>query len=162
MAIAGTLSGAARVAIETIDQPEALALVGELDALLEPLYPPESRHGLNVAALRAKNVFFVVARDEKGQPMGCGAVMHSDGFAELKRMYVRATARKRGVGAAIIGFLEQHAADHGFMTIRLETGTRQLDALSFYEGMGYARRGPFGAYRPDPLSIFMEKMLIRP
>jgi putative acetyltransferase len=34
--------------------------------------------------------------------------------------------------------------------------------LSFYEGMGYARRGPFGAYRPDPLSIFMEKILIRP
>ena len=156
------MSGAARVAIETIDQPDALGLVGELDALLEPLYPPESRHGLDVAALRAKNVFFVVARDEMGRAMGCGAVMHCEEYAELKRMYVRPEARKRGVGAAVIGFLEQHAADHGFMTIRLETGIRQLDALSFYEGMGYARRAPFGAYRPDPLSIFMEKMLIRP
>ena len=156
------MSAKPRVAVETIDQPEALALVAELDAHLEPLYPPESRHGLNVAALRAKNVFFVLARDEKGEAMGCGAVMHSDGYAELKRMYVRPSARKRGIGAAIIGFLEQHAADHGFMTIRLETGTQQTEALSFYEGMGYARRGPFGAYRPDPVSIFMEKMLIRP
>jgi len=130
------VSGGARVAVETIDQPEALALVAELDALLEPLYPPESRHGLNVAALRAKNVFFVVARDAAGEAMGCGAVMHSEGYAELKRMYVRPKARKRGVGAAIIGFLEQHAADHGFMTIRLETGTKQLEALTFYEGMG--------------------------
>jgi putative acetyltransferase len=156
------VSGAARVAVETIDQPEALALVAELDAHLEPLYPPESRHGLTVDGLRAKNVFFVLARDTSGRAMGCGAVMHADGYAELKRMYVRPSARKHGVGAAIIGFLEQHAGDHGFTTVRLETGTRQGEALSFYEGMGYARRGPFGAYRPDPLSIFMEKILIRP
>lgn len=156
------MSGSARVAIETIDQPEALALVAELDAHLEPLYPPESRHGLTVDGLRAANVFFALARDESGHAMGCGAVMHAEGYAELKRMYVRPTARKHGVGAAIIGFLERHAADHGFTTVRLETGTKQEEALSFYRGMGYARRGPFGAYRPDPLSIFMEKILIRP
>lgn len=156
------MSGVARVALETIDQPEALALVAELDAHLEPLYPPESRHGLTVDGLRARNVFFVLARDESGRAMGCGAVMHADGYAELKRMYVRPAARKHGVGAAIVGFLEQHAADHGFTTVRLETGTKQEAALSFYEGMGYARRGPFGAYRPDPSSIFMEKNLIRP
>lgn len=156
------MSGVARVSVETIDQPEALALVAELDAHLEPLYPPESRHGLTVDGLRAKNVFFVLARDPSGRAMGCGAVMHAEGYAELKRMYVRPSARKHGVGAAIIGFLEQHAADHGFATVRLETGTKQGEALSFYEGMGYARRGPFGPYRPDPLSVFMEKNLIRP
>jgi hypothetical protein len=27
------------------------------------------------------------------------------------------------------------------------------------EGRGYARRGPFANYKPDPLSIFMEKKL---
>lgn len=148
--------------METIDQPEALALVAELDAHLEPLYPPESRHGLTADGLRANNVFFALARDDSGRAMGCGAVMHADGYAELKRMYVKPTARKHGVGAAIIGFLEQHAADHGFTTVRLETGTKQQEALSFYRGMGYAQRAPFGAYRPDPLSIFMEKILIRP
>jgi putative acetyltransferase len=148
-----------RVAIETIDQPDGLALVRELDAHLEPLYPPESRHGLNVQALRAKNVFFVIARDEANRACGCGAVMFCDGYAELKRMYVRPGQRKRGVGAAIIGFLEEYAASHGHGIVRLETGTKQLDALSFYEGAGYARREPFGAYRPDPLSIFMEKRL---
>lgn len=42
-----------RVAIETVDQPDAVALVGELDAHLEPLYPKESRHGLSLDALRA-------------------------------------------------------------------------------------------------------------
>ena len=148
-----------KVAIETIDQPDGLALVKELDAYLEPLYPPESRHGLNVQALRAKNVFFVIARDPQDVACGCGAVMFCDGYAELKRMYVRPQHRKRGVGAAIIGFLESHAANHGYGTIRLETGIKQPEALSFYEGTGYARRGVFGAYREDPLSICMEKRL---
>jgi putative acetyltransferase len=55
--------------------------------------------------------------------------------------------------------LERLAAERGYSTIRLETGIRQLEALSFYEGLGYARRGPFASYRPDPLSVFMEKQL---
>ena len=126
------------VAVETIDQPEALALVGELDAHLEPLYPPESRHGLNIQALRAKNVFFVIARDEERRACGCGAVMFCDGYAELKRMYVRPGERRRGVGAAIIRFLEKHAANHGYGIVRLETGAKQLEALSFYEQIGRA------------------------
>ena len=148
-----------QVAIETIDQADGLALVSELDAHLEPLYPPESRHGLNVQALRAKNVFFVIARDEANLACGCGAVMFCDGYAELKRMYVRPANRKRGVGTAIIGFLENHAATNGYGIVRLETGIKQREALSFYERSGYARRGPFGTYRDDPLSICMEKRL---
>lgn len=148
-----------RVAIETIDQDDGLALVKELDAYLEPLYPPESRHGLNVQALRAKNVFFVIARDPTNLACGCGAVMFCDGYAELKRMYVRPGYRKHGVGAAIIGFLESHAATNGYGVVRLETGIKQPEALSFYERSGYTRRSPFGSYRDDPLSICMEKQL---
>src|SRR6185503_20354912 len=84
LAAAREMTGVARVAVETIDQPEALALVAELDAHLEPLYPPESRHGLTVDGLRAPNVYFVLARDAAGRAMGCGAVMHAEGYAELK------------------------------------------------------------------------------
>ena len=28
-----------------------------------------------------------------------------------------------------------------------------------YEGAGFRRRAPFGSYRADPLSVFMEKPL---
>jgi putative acetyltransferase len=31
--------------------------------------------------------------------------------------------------------------------------------LTLYERAGYQRRGPFGDYSEDPLSIFMEKKL---
>lgn len=148
-----------RVAIEAVDQAEAVALIEELDSHLEPLYPPESRHGLNIEALRATNVLFAMARDELGVAHGCGAVVLLSGFAELKRMYVRPKSRGRGVGALILQFLERQAADRGYVTIMLETGIKQSEALSFYERLGYVRRGPFGSYRSDPLSIFMERRI---
>ena len=34
-----------------------------------------------------------------------------------------------------------------------------LQALGLYPSSGYAKRGPFGAYQPDPLSVFMKKRL---
>ncbi len=43
--------------------------------------------------------------------------------------------------------------------MRLETGIKSDEALGLYRRSGYIERGPFGAYRADPLSIFMEKVL---
>ena len=152
-------STSCRVAIEAVDQPEAVALIRELDAHLEPLYPPESRHGLKLEALRAPNVLFVLARDHGGAAHGCGAVALLPRYAELKRMYVRPESRGRGIADTIVRFLERQAAERGYGSVLLETGVKQLAALSFYERIGFVRRGPFGSYRPDPLSIFMEKRI---
>ena len=44
-------------------------------------------------------------------------------------------------------------------TLRLETGIKQDAAIRLYESAGFRRRGPFGSYRDDPLSVFMEKPL---
>src|SRR6185295_7944243 len=38
------------VAFETPDQPEVARLIDELDAYQKPLYPPESHHGIDMAA----------------------------------------------------------------------------------------------------------------
>jgi putative acetyltransferase len=43
--------------------------------------------------------------------------------------------------------------------LRLETGIHQPEALGLYRAAGFVERGPFGPYRPDPLSVFMEKPL---
>jgi putative acetyltransferase len=43
--------------------------------------------------------------------------------------------------------------------LRLETGIKQDAAIHLYENAGFRRRGPFGSYRDDPLSVFMEKPL---
>jgi putative acetyltransferase len=147
------------IALETVDQPDALALVGELDSHLNPLYPPESRHGLSLEALRATNVLFAIARDEYRSAHGCGAILLAADHAELKRMYVRPDSRGCGIGARIVRFLEGLAAKNGYTICRLETGLMQAEALSLYGRLGYVRREPFGSYRPDPLSIFMERRI---
>jgi putative acetyltransferase len=48
-------------------------------------------------------------------------------------------------------------AERGCRIFRLETGIHQHEALAFYAAAGYQRRGRFGDYPDDPLSVFMEK-----
>lgn len=148
-----------RIAIERPDQPQVIALIDALDAYQKPLYPAASHHGIDIDALRAPEVLFAVARDAKGEVCGCAAVVLMGGYGELKRMYVPPAARGRGLGAALLEFLEQQALANQRPVMRLETGNRQPEALRLYARAGYRERDPFGDYRPDPNSVFMEKTL---
>jgi putative acetyltransferase len=152
-----------RIRIERADQPDAIALVDELDAYQKPLYPAESHHGIDIGALLQPNVIFAIARTPDGEAVGCGAfVIEGGGWGELKRMFVSPAWRGRGVAQALLAFLEGEAMHRGVEVLRLETGNLQPDALRFYGHAGYARRGPFGDYDDDPHSIFMEKRLAFP
>src|ERR1700733_2284592 len=95
--------------IEIIPAPapteEVRQLVGELDAVLSAEYPPEHRHGLKLEAIFQPHIPFFVARLD-GTAAGCGGVALLDGFAEVKRMYVRPNARGRGVAQTILARLE--------------------------------------------------------
>jgi putative acetyltransferase len=146
-----------QISLESPNQPDVVQLIDDLDAYQKPLYPPESHHGIDIAALSAANVLFAVARDEEGKALGCGAIVVGPGFGELKRMFVRPENRGQGIAAKLLEFLEGQAAAKGCTTFMLETGPSQPEALSFYARCGYERRGPFGGYGPDPFSVFMEK-----
>lgn len=145
------------IALESPDQPDVIQLIDDLDAYQKPLYPPESHHGIDVAALSAPNVLFAVARDGQGSAVGCGAIVVGTAFGELKRMFVRPENRGRGIAAKVLAFLENEAKARGCMTFMLETGPSQPEAIAFYARSGYEPRGPFGGYGPDPFSVFMEK-----
>ena len=62
-------------------------------------------------------------------------------------------------GAAFCNNWRRPAAEHGMTALRLETGTQQPEALALYRSAGFTEIGPFGDYRADPLSLFMEKRL---
>jgi putative acetyltransferase len=147
------------VAIELPDQPEVIALIAELDAYQDSLYPPESRHSLDLTALKQPNVLFAVARDIPGRAIGCGAIVLYPEFGEIKRMYVSPHGRGRGVAKKLLSLLESQAIGSGCKLLKLETGPYQHGALALYASAGYERRGPFGDYTNDPLSVFMQKHL---
>ena len=144
---------------ESPRQDDVIALIRQSDALMQSLYPAESNHLVDVDSLAAFDVHFVVAR-ERGRALGCGAfVLGEGGHAEMKRVFVDPAARGKGVARAIMEALEQEAARLGVTRMQLETGIKQPEAIALYRKFGYAERGPFGAYQPDPLSLFMEKRL---
>jgi putative acetyltransferase len=134
----------------------ARALIAQLDAYLQALYPAESNHLVPVDSLRGPDVVFLVARLGT-DVVGCGALVDRAGqYGELKRMYVRPDRRGAGVGRAILAALAAQARARGLRTLRLETGNAQPEALALYERAGFRRCDPFGPYRDDPLSLFLE------
>jgi len=145
------------IAFESPDQPEVIALVAELDAYQDTLYPPQSRHALDLASMMQPNVLFAVARDDRGHAIGCGAIVINPEFGELKRMYVSPRGRGHGVARRLLALLESQAIHSGCKLLKLETGPYQPEALALYASAGYERRGPFGDYTNDPLSVFMQK-----
>ena len=147
-----------RVAPVPVRDADALRLIAESEAELAALYRPELRHAFSPDQLEAAQVRFFLARLD-GAAVGCGGVAPLDGYAELKRIFTTRAARGLGVGRAIVARLETEARDMGRTLLRLETGAASPEAIALYEACGFARRGPFGEYRENGSSVFMEKTL---
>jgi putative acetyltransferase len=111
-----------------------------------PANPPTPERGVYLLGYQA------------GNPIACGALRPiDDDCVEIRRMFVTATARRRGLARVILRELEIRAAGFAYTIMRLETGNRQLSAMALYETLGFKRIAPFGAYVNDPLSICFEK-----
>jgi putative acetyltransferase len=107
----------------------------------------------------AARTAFVVAR-LGGQPIGCGALRRIDeATAEVKRVYVAPSGRRRGIARRILHALEQLAAGFNYRAIRLGTGSEQPEAIRLYESSGYHRIAAYGHYIGDPLSVCFEKFI---
>jgi len=152
------VSGGVTIGVECVGGDDVRALLLAMRALAAGLYPPESRHGLDLADYERPEVTLFVARRD-GVAVGCGAyLLQGDGSAEVKSMFVAPEARGRGIGRAVLAAIEA-ALSGRVTTLRLETGVKQLAAIRLYEGADFRCREPFGSYRADPLSVFMEKPL---
>ncbi len=146
---------------ERPDSTDAIQLIDELQTLLSrEMYPAESRHGYSVDKLLREGVAFFVTRHD-GAPAGCGGIkLFGTEYGEVKRMYVRPQYRGLGLGKLMLDHLSGYSRDRQISILRLETGIYQTEAITLYEQYGFERRGPFGEYKEDPLSIYFEKRLV--
>lgn len=96
------------------------------------------------------------------QPVVMGGWRRLDdtaGTAEVKRMYVVAAARRRGIGRRILAALESDAAEAGVRALVLNTGDEQPEAIALYESSGYRPVPGFGPYANAPGARFYGKRL---
>jgi GNAT superfamily N-acetyltransferase len=78
-----------------------------------------------------------------GEPVGIGGLkpLAAD-EAEIKRMYVRPSARGQGVGRAILQRLIDDARALRFKTIRLDSAPFMHEAHALYRSFGFAPSSP--------------------
>ena len=151
------------MSITIVQQPpnsaDAVELIAELDEyLMGHPYPPESRHAFTVEQLVLEGVaFFILKLDD--QLAACGGIKMLADYGEVKRMYVRPAFRGLGLGKAVLNTLADYARQRNARVLRLETGIFQVEAIGLYQAFGFGRRAPFGEYKEDPNSVYMELSL---
>lgn len=92
-------------------------------------------------------------RREDVHPWGCRRA------AEVKRMFVASSGRRRGFARAILARLEGSARAAGADVMVLETGTAQPEAIALYTAMGYQLIEKFGYYAWSPQARCFGKRL---
>ena len=97
------------------------------------------------------------------EPVVTGGWRRLDGptghVAEIKRMYTRQVARRRGLARIMLAGLERTAAESGIDRLVLNTGRPQQAAVGLYEQSGYEPVPGFGHYADMPEALFFGKRL---
>jgi putative acetyltransferase len=123
--------------------------------------PPGSVHVFDVSRLKQHDVFFWSAWNGETL-MGTGALKLIDTtHGEIKSMHTLQTARRSGIGAAMLQHIMQQARSRGVRRLSLETGSFAFfaPARALYARHGFEECGPFADYKLDPNSTFMTRQI---
>jgi transcriptional regulator len=135
----------ARVVDVSFDDPSVTSLLDEYLALI---LERSAERGVSVDLARSTNTSADAdASDFAGAAfvgveigdrlVGCGGVrMHGD-VAEIKRMFVTATARGAGIGRLLLGALVDRSQQLGATVVRLDTNDVLTEAISLYSSGGF-------------------------
>ena len=150
-----------RIEIDDLTRPQVLALLNEHLTNMYELSPPESVHALDVSKLRGSDITFWTVWEDS-ELLGCGALKElSPTHGEVKSMRTPQKMRRRGAGRAVLTHIVGVARERAYRLLSLETGSAEafLPAQKLYESFGFTYCGPFGDYKDDPNSVFMQLQL---
>lgn len=101
----------------------------------------------------------LIARDGDGRALGCVALRGMDEFGccEMKRLFVAAEGRGRGLGRALAQAILSEAAKLGYAEIRLDTLPSMHDAIALYRKLGFTTIEPY--YAAPAGTLFMARRL---
>ncbi|BCZ48881.1 N-acetyltransferase [Clostridium gelidum] len=138
---------------------DAIDLMKKLSENLKLITGDSGKNSFNSNDVCVPRSLFVVAYNEYGEAIGCGAIRPiNQDVAEVKRMFAKTKAI--GVGSEILHHLENQAQKLGYSAIWLETRLINKRAVSFYEKKGYHRISNYGKYVNKPEAVCFEKNII--
>ena len=152
------MTGRLTVRPEALDAPVAAGLIARLQADLAERYgEPDPTPTPPAEFAPPRGTFLVATLDDL--PVACAGVrLLTPETAELKRMYVDESCRRRGVARTLLAEIEAAAVELGAAAIRLETGVMQPEAVALYRSAGYLDI-PQYAHPEWEQSLCMEKSL---
>ncbi len=118
---------------------------------------PGSAHALDLEGLKGPDVHFWTIW-EGAILLGFGGLKElSAVHGEVKSMRTIDTAKRMGVGTAMLRHVIEEARTRGYQRLSLETGSWDYfqPARLFYARHGFIECQPFGGYVLDPNSVFM-------
>lgn len=116
---------------------------------------------LDLSGLRAPEIRFFGAWDGEAL-LGVGALKRmTPKHGEVKSMHTAETARRRGVGAAMLRHIVGQARAAGMARVSLETGTAAYfqAAVAMYLAAGFVPCGAFGDYAASSENRFLTLIL---
>ena len=111
-----------------------------------------------LAALPEGYDVILVARDGD-EIAGCVALRPLDaGFCEMKRLYVRPSARGSGTGRALVEASIARARELGYSTMRLDTLARMDAARALYLSLGFREIERYNDNRIEGVLFFQRRL----
>jgi putative acetyltransferase len=150
------------IAVDDPRRQDVTALLERHLAFSHEVTPEGHVHALDVERLLDPSVTFFAARRE-GELLGVSALRELDALhGEVKSMHTAPTARRQGVGRAMVEYLLEIARARGYERVSLETGTMEAfaPARELYAVMGFTPCTPFGEYTANPHSVCMTLPLV--
>lgn len=143
------------------DSPEALACqqsyfdeILARVAIARPEYFPLPDPGAD--SYRPPRGRFLIAWSDD-LPVGCVALRPlDDSIAEVKRLWVDASARGQGLSRRLMSAIEAEARSMGYQRLRLDTNSALTEAIALYRATGWTDIPP---YTTPPADVWMEKPL---
>ena len=145
------------VAVDDPNRDDVAALLDTHLAFSIDVTPPGLVHAVGSDEMIVPEMIVLAAR-RGDRLMGIGALRELDrDHVELKSMHTVATARRQGVGRAIVEAALEVAMERGYRRVSLETGTYEVFAAArtLYERMGFVPCEPFGEHTANPFSLCM-------
>jgi GNAT superfamily N-acetyltransferase len=144
-----------------LDHPDALLLVDEVQRYYVEVYGEEDDDPILPEEFLPPRGGFLIGYDgDEPVAMGGWTFLHDAVDAvKIRRMYVRAAARRHGCAALLLDRLEEDARTAGAARVLLTTGEPQVAAVRFYRSRGYADVPPFGFYADEADSVHLGKSL---